>query len=69
MVSAQASDRDVDSFTLVLGVYAVVSLGKVLYANFPGSVVTGEQLCQIEVRLVKQSGHLGNAGISESSSG
>ena len=50
-----ASDGEVAGFTPVLGVNTVVPLGKVLYAKFPGSVVTGE-LFYIEVRHVQQSG-------------
>ena len=42
MVGLYASDREVAGFKPVLGVYAVVSFGKILYANFPGSVVAGK---------------------------
>ena len=38
----EASDRKVAGFMPVLGVYDVVPMGKVLYANFPGSLVSGE---------------------------
>ena len=34
-----ASDREIAGFTPVLGVYAIVPLEMVLYADFPGSVV------------------------------
>ena len=37
-----AVDQDVAGVTPVLGVYTVVPLEKLLHANFPGSVVTGE---------------------------
>ena len=50
-LARSTSDREVAGFTRALSGYAVVPLGKVLNANFTGSVVIGE-LFYIEVRHV-----------------
>ena len=57
VVSALSCDREVAGFTPVLGAYAVVPLGKVLYANSPGSVVIGELfwLLASQTRTIKRT--------------